>query len=35
VNGAYVIRMSIGQTYTQQRHVEEGWAVIRELAAAI
>jgi len=34
VNGHYVIRMSIGQTTTEQRHVEEGWAVIRELAAA-
>ncbi|WP_420565400.1 pyridoxal phosphate-dependent decarboxylase family protein [Thalassobaculum sp.] len=34
VNGRYVIRMSIGQTRTEQRHVEEGWAVIRELASA-
>lgn len=34
VGGRYVIRMSIGQTTTEQRHVEEGWAVIRELAAS-
>lgn len=33
VHGRYVIRMSIGQTTTEQRHVEEAWAVIRELAA--
>lgn len=34
VGGRYAIRMSIGQTRTEQRHVEEGWAVIRELAKA-
>lgn len=33
VNARYVIRMSIGQTTTEQRHVEEAWSVIRELAA--
>lgn len=33
VNGRYVIRVSIGQTTTEQRHVEEAWSVIRELAA--
>ncbi len=34
VGGRYAIRMSIGQTRTEQRHVEEGWAVIRELTKA-
>ncbi len=33
VNDRFVLRMSIGQTRTEQRHVEAGWAVIRELAA--
>ena len=32
LDGRPVIRFVIGQTYTQWRHVEEGWAVIRELA---
>jgi aromatic-L-amino-acid/L-tryptophan decarboxylase len=32
VRGRVAIRFSIGQTTTERRHVEEGWAVIREIA---
>jgi aromatic-L-amino-acid/L-tryptophan decarboxylase len=32
VRGRYAIRFSIGQTTTERRHVEEGWAVVREIA---
>ncbi|HET6520994.1 MAG TPA: pyridoxal-dependent decarboxylase, partial [Geminicoccaceae bacterium] len=32
VRGRYVIRFSVGQTYTQRRHVERAWGVIRETA---
>jgi aromatic-L-amino-acid/L-tryptophan decarboxylase len=32
VRGRYAIRFSIGQTTTEHRHVEEGWAVVREIA---
>lgn len=35
VRGRFAIRFSIGQTSTERRHVEEGWAVIRQLAAAL
>lgn len=31
-NGRTVIRFVIGQTQTEWRHVEEGWAVVQELA---
>jgi aromatic-L-amino-acid/L-tryptophan decarboxylase len=32
VRGQVAIRFSIGQTTTERRHVEEGWAVVREVA---
>ena len=32
VDGAYVIRWSIGQTATERRHVEAAWALIQETA---
>lgn len=32
VRGRFAIRFSIGQTHTERRHVEEGWAIVRELA---
>ena len=35
VRGRYVIRFSIGQTNTERRHVEEGWAVVREIAQTL
>ncbi len=35
LNGRPVIRFSIGQTYTEARHVQEGWNVVRELAAGL
>ncbi len=34
-DGRIVIRFVIGQTYTTLRHVEEGWACIRETAGKI
>ncbi len=33
LDGRYTIRMSIGQTHTERRHVEAAWAVLREAAA--
>jgi aromatic-L-amino-acid/L-tryptophan decarboxylase len=35
VNGAYTLRMAIGGTNTERRHVEEAWRLIRELASAV
>jgi aromatic-L-amino-acid decarboxylase len=35
VRGRVAIRFSIGQTTTERRHVEEGWAVVREIAKVI
>jgi aromatic-L-amino-acid decarboxylase len=35
LDGRYTLRMSIGQTNTQQRHVEEAWRLIREAAAEV
>ena len=35
LNGAYAIRFCIGQTHTQQRHVDTAWQRIRETAAAL
>jgi aromatic-L-amino-acid decarboxylase len=32
VNGQYVLRMCIGQTYTLQNHVEQAWQLIQETA---
>ena len=32
INGQYVLRMCIGQTYTQQHHVEQAWKLIQETA---
>ncbi|MGH8868244.1 MAG: pyridoxal-dependent decarboxylase [Actinomycetes bacterium] len=32
VNGRYAIRMAIGATQTERRHVEEAWATVRRLA---
>ena len=31
----FVIRWSVGQTYTQERHLQEGWARVREIAARL
>ncbi len=35
VRGALAIRLSIGQTYTERRHVEAAWKRIRETARAL
>lgn len=35
IRGRVAIRFSIGQTTTERRHVEEGWAVVRELAQTL
>ena len=35
VRGRHAIRFSIGQTPTECRHVEEGWAVVREIARSL
>ena len=35
LGGAYVIRMAIGQTEVQARHVDAAWARIQETAAAL
>jgi aromatic-L-amino-acid decarboxylase len=35
VRGRYAIRFSIGQINTERRHVEEGWAVVRELVRTL
>jgi len=32
LNGKYTLRFSVGQTYTEQRHVENAWRRIREVA---
>lgn len=32
INGQYVLRMCIGQTNTQQQHVEQAWKLIQETA---
>lgn len=34
VRGKFAIRFVVGQTWTERRHVQEAWAVIRELAGA-
>jgi aromatic-L-amino-acid decarboxylase len=34
LSGSFCLRVSIGQTYTERRHVESAWQVIREQAAA-
>lgn len=35
VNGAFAIRLSIGQTWTERRHVEAAWDAIRETAGSL
>ncbi len=35
VHGRYAIRFSIGQTTTERRHVEAGWAVVRAIAKTL
>lgn len=35
VRGKYAIRFNIGQTWTERRHVEAGWAEIRDIAAGM
>lgn len=32
INGQYVLRMCIGQTYTQPGHVDQAWKIIQETA---
>ncbi len=32
LKGRYTLRLVVGQTYTEQRHVEEAWEVIRSIA---
>ena len=34
LNGRFTLRMSIGQTHTEARHVREGWRVLQEAAEA-
>ncbi|MDJ0685305.1 MAG: pyridoxal-dependent decarboxylase [Alphaproteobacteria bacterium] len=35
VGETYAIRFNIGQTWTERRHVEAGWAVVKDLAGRI
>ena len=35
LRGRYTIRISIGQTTTERRHVEEAWSTIREIAGGL
>lgn len=35
LNDRFVLRMSIGQTYTERRHVESAWRLLCETAAAV
>ncbi len=35
LNGRFVLRLSIGGTYTQRRHVEAGWSAIRRTATEL
>ncbi len=35
LNGKLTLRMSIGQTSTQRRHVQQAWDLIREAAASV
>ncbi len=35
LGGAYTLRMSIGQTYTEERHVQRAWELIRRTATAV
>ncbi len=35
LNGQYVLRMVIGQTHTERRHVEATWQSLRALATAL
>ena len=35
VNGAYAIRIAIGQTSTERRHVEAAWQLIQETARSM
>ena len=32
LDGEYVLRLCVGQTHTQRRHVEQAWRVLRETA---
>ncbi|MEZ4762550.1 MAG: hypothetical protein R3C26_04875 [Calditrichia bacterium] len=32
LNGKYTLRMVIGQTNVEQRHVEKAWQLIREIS---
>jgi aromatic-L-amino-acid decarboxylase len=33
LNGIYTLRLAVGQTYTQRKHVRIAWQLIRETAA--
>jgi aromatic-L-amino-acid/L-tryptophan decarboxylase len=35
LRGRYTIRVAIGSTWTERRHVEEAWAIVREIAAGL
>ena len=35
LNDRFVLRLAIGQTYTEQRHVEAAWDAIRATAADV
>jgi len=35
IRGAYAIRVSVGQTETDRRHVEQAWETIRSMAARL
>jgi len=35
LNGRYVIRMSIGQTHTQERHVRAAWEALQKAGRSV
>lgn len=35
LNGIYAIRIAVGQTYVEQRHVDAAWYLIKDIAKAI
>ena len=35
LNGVYAIRIAVGQTYVEQRHVDVAWFLIKDIAKSI
>jgi aromatic-L-amino-acid decarboxylase len=35
LNGRYVLRLCVGQTYTEERHVRAAWELIQQTAAEL